>query len=127
MKRYEQVKDKKSGGAVILVAFILITSASIAWFYFKYQQNSSESESNTQIMALPSASRETGIIDPLSVSALIDGRTATELNSEAEADNIVEIQQDTSFVLPDLEHSDALLREEMAAISPALSEWLNTD
>lgn len=127
MNRYKQVNDKKSGGAVISGAIILITLASVAWFYTKYQQHGIVSGPETQALTLPSVSRVTGAIDPLSVGASIDGVATTEDNSESRADNVVELQQDSSFVLPDLEHSDALLREEMAGISPALAEWLNAD
>jgi len=78
-------------------------------------------------LALPSSSRETGTVDPLSVSEAIDGVITTEAVPGAVTDTLVELQQDASFILPDLDHSDALLREEMTGISPVLSGWLNTD
>ncbi len=127
MNRYDQVKDKKIGGGVILAAIILIALTGGGWFYFEHLQSNAVTGPETRILALPSSSRETGTVDPLSVSEAIDGVTTTEAASGAGTDTIVELQQDTSFILPDLDHSDALLREEMTGISPVLSGWLNTD
>ncbi len=128
MNRYDdQVKDKKIGGGMILVAIILIALTGGGWFYFKHLQSDAATEPETRILALPSGFKETGTVDPLSVSEAIDGVTTTEAAPGTVADTIVELHQDTSFILPDLDHSDALLREEMAGISPALAGWLNTD
>ncbi len=109
------------------MTIILIALAGIGWFYFEYLQSNAVTGPETRILALPSDSREAREIDPLSISELIDGEVATEAVPGAGADTIVELHQDTSFVLPDLEHSDALLREEMTGISPELAGWLNTD
>jgi hypothetical protein len=127
MNRYDQVKDKKIGGGVILAAIILIALTGGGWFYFEHLQSNAVTGPETRILALPSSSRETGTVDPLSVSEAIDGVTTIEAVPGAVTDTIVELQQDASFILPDLDHSDALLREEMTGISPVLSGWLNTD
>jgi len=127
MNRYDQVKDKKIGGGVILVAIILIALTGGGWFYFEHLQSNAVTGSETRILALPSSSKETGTLDPLSVSEAIDGVITTEAVPGAVTDTLVELQQDASFILPDLDHSDALLREEMTGISPMLSGWLNTD
>ncbi|MDO9268578.1 MAG: DUF3014 domain-containing protein [Methylobacter sp.] len=127
MNRYEQVKDKKIGGGVILAAIMLIVLTSAGWFYFKHLQSDAVTEPETRILALPSGSGETRTIDPLAVSEAIDGPATTEAASGVATDNIVELNQDTSFILPDLDHSDSLLREEMTGLSPALAGWLNTD
>lgn len=123
MNRYSQVKDKKSGGVVILVMIILITLASAGWFYFKYRQSNAATEPETHVLALPSSAGEAGATDSLLMGKPVDGMAATE----AGPDNIVVLQQDNSFVLPDLDHSDALLREEILGISPGLAGWLNSD
>ena len=102
---------------------ILTVLASAGWFYFNYQQSDTVTEPETYILALPSNSREKNTSDSLLISKSIDGIATTETTP----DNIVTLQQDNSFILPDLDHSDALLREEMLGISPALAEWLNTD
>lgn len=122
MNRYQPVKDKKSTGAVISAAIILIILASVAWFYSQYRQNHIVAEPETQALALPSVSREVSAIDPISIGASIEGRATTEI----EGDNAIG-QQGSAFVLPDLERSDALLREAMTGISPGFAEWLNTD
>ncbi len=127
MNRYDQVKDKKNGGGVILVAIILIALTGGGWFYFEHLQSNAVTEPETRILALPPGSKETGTLDPLSVSEAIDGVITTEAVPGAVTDTLVELQQDASFILPDLDHSDALLREEMTGISPVLSGWLNTD
>ncbi|WP_432743394.1 DUF3014 domain-containing protein [Methylobacter sp. G7] len=128
MNRYQQVNDKKSGRSVIPVVIILITLAGVARFYTEYQQHSAVSGAKTQALELPLV---TDAIDPLADGAsIIDEMTTTEAgidNIEAGIDNIIELQQDNLFVLPDLEHSDALLRQEIEGISPAFSEWLNVD
>lgn len=113
MSRYDQVRDKKSGGAsIITVIIILIILASAGWLYFNYPQNDAVTRLETRILALPSGSN--------------DGIT-TETGLETAIDTIAEIQQENSFILPDLDHSDALLREEITGISPTLAGWLNTD
>ncbi|TAN68970.1 MAG: DUF3014 domain-containing protein [Methylobacter sp.] len=118
MNRYSQVKDKKTGGSVVWVIMLIIL-ASAGWFYFKYRQGDAVIRSETHVLALPSGSRETGAVDSLLVSGGI--------NTEASPDNIVVLPQDNSFILPDLDHSDALLREEILGISSGLAGWLNTD
>ena len=109
------------------MTIILIALTGGGWFYFEHLQSNAVTEPETRILALPSSSKETGTVDPLSVSEAIDGATTTEAVPGAATDAIVELQQDASFILPDLDHSDALLREEMTGISPMLSGWLNTD
>jgi len=105
------------------MTIILIALTGGGWFYFEHLQSNAVTGPGTRILALPSSSRETGTVDPLSVSEAIDGVVATG----AVTDTIVALQQDAWFILPDLDHSDALLREEMTGISPVLSGWLNTD
>lgn len=116
MGRYDQVKDKKSGGAAIRVIIALSVVAGVGWFYFNYQQNQG-GEPQTQVLALPSTPREHGGADSLAIGGAV----------ETAPDNIIELKPDDSFVLPDLDNSDALLREEMRGISPGLAEWLNSD
>ncbi|WP_333873139.1 DUF3014 domain-containing protein [Methylobacter sp.] len=127
MNRYGQVKDKKVGGGVISAGVILIALAGGAWFYFKYLQSNAVTEPETRILVLPSGAKETGAVDPLSISKALDGAPATEATPVTGAGSTVEPHQDTSVILPDLDHSDTLLREEMSGISPMLAGWLNTD
>lgn len=114
MNRYDQINNKKSGGTIIWATFFLAALAGVGWLGFKYRQNDTVIGPETRILALPSSKDATA---PLPISEAI----------EAASDNIVAIEQDTSFILPDLDNSDALLREEITGISPALAEWLNTD
>ena len=101
----------------------MITLASVSWFYFNYQSSDAVTEPETRILALPLGSTETRTIDHLSVSESIEGMTTTA----ATPDSIMELKLETSFILPDLDNSDALLREEMTGISPLLAGWLNTN
>lgn len=118
MSRYDQVKDKKSAGAAIRVIIALSVLAGVGWFYFNYQQNDAVTGPQTQVLALPSLPRESGATtDSLAISGSVD----------AAPGNIVELKLDDSFILPDLDHSDTLLREEMLGISSGLAGWLNTD
>jgi len=127
MNRYDDpVKAKKIGVGAISAAIISIALTGIGWLYFKHLQSNAVEESDTRVLALPSDSKETGTVDPLSPSDVIDG-VATAESVPGATDAIVELHQDASFVLPDLDHSDALLREEMTGLSPELSGWLNTD
>lgn len=121
MSRYNQAKAKKSGKGVVLVAIILLALASAAgWFYLKNQQSDAVPQPETRSLALPSGSKETTAIDPMPVN---EPPAATE----PLPDGIVELQQESWFILPDLDNSDALLRQELTGISPALAEWLDTD
>jgi len=126
MNRYGQVKDKKNGGGAFFVAIILIVLAGGGWFYFKYLRSNTAAEPETRVLALPSGSKDTAAADPLSIGKAIDGVPTIDVAS-GEKDNIVELHQQTSPVLPDLDHSDGLLREEMTGLSPGLAGWLNTD
>jgi len=122
MNRYDPVKAKKIGVGAISAAIISIALTGIGWLYFKHLQSNAVEEPDIRVLALPSDSKETGTAP----SEVIDGVTTAESVPGA-TDAIVELHQDASFVLPDLDHSDALLREEMTGISPELSGWLNTD
>jgi len=124
MNRYDQSQGKKIGRAVIVATIILAALASAAgWFYFKHQQSAAVTEPESRTLALPSGFGQMDAMSALSIKESIEG-VAVE---EAVSDNIVELQQETAFILPDLDHSDALFREEMTGISPALAGWLNTD
>jgi len=123
MNRYEQGKDKKSGKGVVFMTIILISLGSVGWLYYKHQSDS-VTEPETRMLALPSISRERAAIDPLAITKALDGVAIDEVTP---ANNIVELPQKTSFILPDLDNSDALLREEIIRISPLLAGWLNTD
>ncbi len=108
---------------MILVAAVLIVLTIIAWFYFKSQQSDIVTGAETHALVLPFSSRETGVTDAISVGEPL----IRESTAAATADNIQELQLESSFILPDLDHSDALLREALTGISPALAGWLNTD
>lgn len=107
--------------AIILAALAALASGS--WFYFKNQQSDAVTKPETRVLPFPSASRETTTIDPIPVSESINNVATVETLP----DGIVELHQESSFILPDLENSDALIREEITGISPALAGWLNTD
>ena len=124
MNRYDQSQGKKIGRAVIVATIILAALASAAgWFYFKHQQSAAVTEPESRTLALPSGFGQMDAMSALSIKESIEG-VAVE---EAVSDNIVELQQETAFILPDLDHSDALFREEMTGISPALAGRLNSD
>jgi len=123
MNRYDQSQGKKIGRAVIVATIILAALASAGWFYFKHQQSAAVTEPESRTLALPSGFGQMDAMSALSIKESIEG-VAVE---EAVSDNIVELQQETAFILPDLDHSDALFREEMTGISPALAGRLNTD
>ena len=103
-----------------MVVLIILTSAA-GWFYFKNQQSDAITGPETRILALPSVSGETAA--PISISESINDAAMVETIP----DGIVELHLESSFILPDLDNSDALIREEMTGISPALADWLNTD
>jgi len=123
MNRYDdRVKGKTVGARRILAAIILIAFGVVGWFYFRHLQNDAPTEPETLTLALPSER----VVGPLSVSEAIDGVATPEATPGA-SNAIIELHQDTSFILPDLDHSDALLREELAGVSPVLAEWLKAD
>jgi hypothetical protein len=121
MNRYDdkRVKDKKNSAGIISIAVVLIALVG-GWLYFQHLQSEAVTEPETRMLTLPSNSRETKTVDPL----LISNKAPT---TEAVTDTIVELPQDTSFILPDLDHSDALLREEIVGISSAFANWLKAD
>jgi hypothetical protein len=124
MNRYDdRIKSKKIRVKAIFAVIILIAFGAGAWFYFRYLPSDTPAEPETLSLAIPSERT----VDSLAISEAIDGAATAEAAPEAVANATVELPQDTSFILPDLEHSDALLREEIAGVSPALAEWLSTD
>ncbi|TRW92002.1 DUF3014 domain-containing protein [Candidatus Methylobacter oryzae] len=117
MSRYDnRVKDKKSGSGMVLKAIVLIALAGGGWFYFQHLQSETVTEPETRSLALPSQDRETKAAEQLLIS---NGAPTAEATAGAVTD--------TSLILPDLDHSDALLREEIVGLSPALAGWLNAD
>jgi len=100
---------------------ILVVLTSVGWFYFKNRQSDAVTGPETRILALPSVSGDTAA--PISVNKSINDPAM----AETIPDGIVELHPESSFILPDLDNSDALIREEITGISPALAEWLNTD
>jgi hypothetical protein len=74
-------------------------------------------------LALPSSPEKNDTVDALSLSGSVNGAAT----AEPAPDNIIELKQDNSFILPDLDNSDGLLREELGGISSGLAEWLNSD
>ncbi len=125
MSRYDQVKvkDKKSAGTVLRVIVALGILAGAGWFYFTYQPSNTATSLQTQVLALPSSPEKNDTVDTLSLSGSVNGAAT----AEPAPDNIIELKQDNSFILPDLDNSDGLLREELVGISSGLAEWLNSD
>ncbi|MGZ5069012.1 MAG: DUF3014 domain-containing protein [Methylobacter sp.] len=119
MNRYGQVKDKKTGGGLIWMAVLLIALTGGGWFYFKYLQSNTVTESGTQVLPLPPVSKNTETLDPPAINKTLDGVPSPE--------SIVELQPDSSVILPDLDHSDALVREQLTSLSPTLAGWLSAD
>ncbi len=125
MSRYDQVrnKDKKSAGTGIRLLMVLTILAGAGWFYFTYRPSNTATSPQTQVLALPSSSEKNDTVDTLSLSGAINGAAT----AEPTPDKIIELKPDNSFILPDLDNSDALLREELLGISSGLAEWLNSD
>jgi hypothetical protein len=119
MNRYDPANNKNPGIVLVFVAIILITMAGVVWFYFDEQQNHRPTESESRILALPAVVKE------------VDAPKTTEMeaasNTKTTIDNIIELPQEKWFILPNLDNSDALLREEILGVSPQLAEWLTTD
>jgi len=121
MNRYNQAKDKKSAWRGILGTAVLIALASVGWLYFKNQQSGAVTGAGARVLALPLVSGETA--EPISVNKSVNEPDM----AETIPDGIVELHLESSFILPDLDNSDALIREEITGISPMLADWLNTD
>lgn len=121
MSRYDdRVKDKESSSGMISMAIVLIGLAGGGWFYFQHLQSEAVTEPETRMLALPLDSRDMKAADPLFIS---NGASTAGAPPGIVTDTIIE----PSFILPDLDHSDALLREEIVRVSPALAGWLNAD
>ncbi|MGZ5051331.1 MAG: DUF3014 domain-containing protein [Methylobacter sp.] len=114
MNRYNQTPDKKSGIPVVLLAIIVLMLAGGGWLLWKNQSLEMSSQPETRALALPGNSERNSSVEPA-------------LAPEAASERIIELPQDNSFILPDLDHSDALLRQELTAVSPALADWLGGD
>ncbi len=121
MSRYDQkTNDKKSSG-FMFKALIVLALAGGAWFYLQ-QQAGVVTAPEIQTLTLPAITKDKAAIDALLLSEALDEK------DDVIADEIIELQQQqTSVVLPALDHSDALFRDELTALAPGLADWLNTD
>ena len=119
MGRYDQTKDKKPVGVIVVIAISLIILASGGWFYFDKLKQEEGAVPETRILSLPPAGEmSTNESVPESTS-----RDATISDTEA-VDAAAQAQQ---FVLPELLDSDGPFREAMIRVTPGLAPWLNTD
>lgn len=119
MSRYDQQTNDKKSNRFVFKAIIVMALAGGGWFYAQ-QKIGVVTEPEIQTLALPSIAKDKAAIDSLLLSEALDEKDPI-------ADDIVELQQQSSFVLPVLDHSDALFRNELTAIAPGLADWLNTD
>lgn len=120
MSRYDQQTNDKKGSSWVIKAIIAVAlAAGGAWFYTQ-QQTGVVTEPDIQTLALPAIAKDKAAIDSLLLSEALD-------EQDAITEDIVELQQETSFVLPVLEHSDALFRDAVTTVAPGLADWLNTD
>ena len=130
MSRYDQQpKNKKTTSVLaLLLVLALVIVARFGWFYYQHRQNSTKVQPQTLILPLPSGFIDTAKINPQSITESIQGELTAQPIPETQSNNqIVSLPQDSAFILPDHEHSDALFRAELTAISPSLAEWLNSD
>lgn len=110
MNRYNQTPAKKSRTSVIWLALIVLMLAG-GWFFWENRPLDLAGQPEVRELALPGDTRQHPIVEP-------------KLVPETSSERIIELPRDNSFILPDLDHSDALLRQELTAASPALAEWL---
>jgi len=102
-------------------ALIVLALAGGAWFYLQ-QQAGVVTATEIQTLTLPAITKDKAAIDALLLSEALDEK------DDVIADEIIELQQQqASVVLPALDHSDALFRDELTALAPGLADWLNTD
>lgn len=118
MRRYGEIKSKKTSSIMVWLVIVLLIMAGMVWFYLDLQQtgDTTESKTQTQPLALP----------PVSTDTAETGGAAADKDAAA-PEIIEEPEQEARFILPDLDNSDGRIREEMIRISPGLAEWLNTD
>lgn len=110
MNRYNQTPAKKSRTSVIWLALIVLMLAG-GWFFWENRPLDLAGQPEVRELALPGDTRQHPIVEP-------------KLVPETSSERIIELPRDNSFILPDLDHSDVLLRQELTAASPALAEWL---
>ena len=119
MGRYDQTKDKKPVGVIVVIAISLIILASGGWFYFDKLKQEEGAVPETRILSLPPAgemSTNESVQESTSIYATISDTEAVDAAA-----------QEQQFVLPELLDSDGPFREAMIRVTPGLAPWLNTD
>ncbi|MDD5461673.1 MAG: DUF3014 domain-containing protein [Methylococcales bacterium] len=112
MGRYDHRRNKKFSGVNPAVVVVLIILAGVGGFYFARQQSDSLEEPGPQALAIPPLEEKGADVEAK--------KTVT--------DNLEELQQEEEqIVLPTLDASDGLFRQNMVQVSPMLGQWLSTD
>ncbi|CAA9892963.1 conserved hypothetical protein [Candidatus Methylobacter favarea] len=121
MGRYDQTRDKKPAGIIVVMATIFIILAGGGWLYFNKLKQEEAAVPETKALTIPPDSGETDA----DVSAPEPAPEEIPYDTEAWREGAT--MQEQRFVLPDLLGSDRPFREAINSVSPGLSPWLNTD
>ena len=127
--RYNPVKDKRSDGIHVVVVLLLIILAGAGGFFAKQLMDDLKDQGKPDVRAL-AIPFNTGNTDAAeSTRTNITGIEQAQVTgvSEAADDNIEILQAvEELVVLPELDSSDAPIRESVTQVAPELAPWLNT-
>ena len=123
MGRYELRDNSRPFTVLIALMVILVLAVVAGLIYFYQQQKQTEQQTETsqhsEILELPAQSQTTPKVDrPEQRTAAISRQGKKPLQPEAPAE-----QQS----LPPLADSDSVFRNDIVSVSPAFSEWLQSD
>lgn len=120
MGRYDLGEQKKPVGLIIAVLIILVILALVAWLYLKGPKKSDEQV--VQEISLPITIPE----PPEAEDESIDSSTEIPLDIVEELAEPESTEEDQPLILPPLNESDDLFREEITSLSPNFSEMLTS-
>jgi len=127
--RYNPVKDKRSDGIHVVVVLLLVILAGVGGFFAKQLMDELNDQGKPEVRAL-AIPFNTGNTDAAeSTRTDITGIEQAQITGVSEAaDDTIETLQavEELVVLPELDSSDAPIRESVTQVAPELAPWLNT-
>ncbi|MDP2351220.1 MAG: DUF3014 domain-containing protein [Pseudomonadota bacterium] len=126
--RYNPAKDKSSDGIHVVVVLVLIILAGASGFFAKQLMDDLKDQGKSEVraLAIPFNTGNTDAAESTRTN-ITDTEQAQTGVSEAADDNIETLQAvEELVVLPELDSSDAPIRESITQVAPELAPWLNT-
>jgi len=126
--RYNPAKDNGADGIHVVVVIILIILAGAGGFFAGQLMDGMKDEVSPEVraLAIPFNAKNTNAAESSQASGYDEQAQALDATKTAN-DDIESLQSvEESIILPELDSSDAQIREAITRTAPELAPWLNT-